>query len=148
MTSKEILQTFFTENALLQLATVAGGQPWLCNVYFVVDEENNIYWTSARKRRHSKEILDNPIAAATIVHDDEKKQAVQITGKAYEVDLADVERIDKLYSDKFGYKDRLAEIRENLPGGRAYWILKPDTIELWDEVNFPDSPKQPIDLSS
>lgn len=140
-----LLRQFFTENTLMQLATVADGQPWLCNVYFVTDEEDNIYWTSARgKRRHSKEITNNPLAAATIVHDSKRKQAVQITGKAYEVSLNDAKRVDELYSAKYGDKNRLTEVMADLPDGRAYWVLKPETIELWDEVNFPNSPKQRV----
>lgn len=147
MDPKTLLQQFFTENTLLHLATIsADGQPWICNVYFVTDEESNIYWTSARKRRHSKEIQANPLTAGTIVHDSKSKQAVQVAGRAYEVSLDDAERIDKLYSAKFGDKDRLTEIKANLPDGRAYWVLKPHTIELWDEVNFPDNPKQSIPL--
>ncbi len=130
----------------MQLATIRDGRPWICNVYFVSDDSNNIYWTSARIRRHSKEIIDNPLVAATIVHNDISKQAVQITGKAYEVGLSEVEQIDQLYSAKFGYKDRLSEVKANLPGGRAYWVLKPENIYLWDEVNFPDSPKQEVKL--
>lgn len=137
-----ILQRYFSENKLMQLATVSGGQPWLCNVYFVTDENSNIYWTSARSRRHSKEVSDNPVVAATIVHDDDKKQALQITGKAFEVALDDVERVDLLYSSKFGVKDRLIEVKANLPEGRAYYVLKPESIFFWDEVHFPDSPKQ------
>lgn len=145
MHPKEILKQIFDENTLMQLATVADGQPWLCNLYFVTDDDNHIYWTSARaKRRHSGEISKNPLAAATIVHDEAKKQAVQITGKAYEVPLDDAERVDKLYSAKYGSKDRLAEVKADLPEGRAYWVLKPETIELWDEVNFPDAPKQEV----
>lgn len=146
MNKDQILTEFFTKNSLMQLATVRDGQPWLCNVYFVTDKDNNIYWTSARIRRHSKEINDNPIVAATIVHDATKKQAVQITGKAYEVDHDAVEQIDALYSEKFGKKDRLTEIKANLPDGRAYWVLKPEAIFLWDEVNFPEQPKQEVEL--
>lgn len=146
LTPVEILKQFFTEGKLMQLATVADGQPWVCNVYFVTDENNNIYWTSAKKRRHSQEILANPMAAATIVYDEKKKQAVQLIGKAYEVSLDEVEKVDKLYSDKFGYKDRLTEIRENKPDGRAYWVLKPEVIELFDELNFPDEPKQKVNI--
>ena len=148
MDLQKLLTQYFEENTLLQLATVSDGQPWLCNVYFVADEDNNIYWTSARaKRRHSKEITANPLAAGTIVHDDKKKQAVQITGKAYEVPLDDAGRVDKLYSAKYGDKDRLAEVLTDLPEGRAYWVLKPEMIELWDEVNFPDTPKQEVTLN-
>ncbi len=147
MDLNKLLQTYFTENHLMQLATVnAEGQPWLCNVYFVTDEQNNIYWTSARKRQHSKEILANPTAAVTIVHNDKDKQALQITGKAYEVPLEDAARVDALYSAKYGNKDRLTEVMEDLPEGRAYWVVKPDSIFFWDEVNFPDSPKQEVTL--
>lgn len=144
MDLETLLKQYFEENKLMQLATVSDGQPWLCNVYFVNDEDNNIYWTSARSRRHSKELNSNPIVAATIVHDNDKKQAVQITGRAMEVALEDAERVDHLYSNKFGEKDRLIEVKANLPDGRAYYMLKPETIFFWDEVNFPDSPKQQI----
>jgi uncharacterized protein YhbP (UPF0306 family) len=143
MDKKTLLTEYFTKNTLMQLATVgSGGQPWLCNVYFVTDEQNNIYWTSARKQQHSKEIIANPASAITIVHDPENKQALQITGKASEVPLADTERVDALYNAKFGYKDRLTEVKADLPEGRAYWVVKPDSIFFWDEVNFPDTPKQ------
>lgn len=144
MDLETLLKQYFEENKLMQLATVSDGQPWLCNVYFVNDEDNNIYWTSARSRRHSKELNSNPIVAATIVHDNDKKQALQITGRAIEVALEDAERVDHLYSNKFGEKDRLIEVKANLPDGRAYYMLKPETIFFWDEVNFPDSPKQQI----
>lgn len=142
MNLDKLLPQYFSENKLMQLATVLNGQPWLCNVYFVSDEDNNIYWTSARSRRHSKEVSSNPIVAATIVHDNDKKQALQITGKAFEISLDDAERVDHLYSQKFGDKDRLTEIKSNLPEGRAYYVLKPESIFFWDEVYFPDSPKQ------
>jgi uncharacterized protein YhbP (UPF0306 family) len=142
MDLKQLLKEYFEKNRLMQLATVADGQPWLCNVYFVTDEHNNIYWTSARVRRHSKEIISNPVVAATIVHNDEKKQALQITGKAFEVAIDDARKVDALYSAKFGLKDRLTEVLADLPEGRAYWVLKPNTISFWDEINFPDAPKQ------
>lgn len=139
----ELLQEYFDKNTLMQLATVSNGNPWLCNVYFVTDEDNNIYWSSLKSRRHSKEILNNPLSACTIVHNGEKKQALQITGKSYMISLEDSERVDNLYSKKFGEKPtRLEEVRENLPEGRAYWVLKPETISFWDEVSFPDQPKQ------
>ena len=143
MDLQKLLQEYFINNKLMQLATIGeDGKPWLCNVYFVTDENNNIYWTSARKRRHSKEILSNQNAAVTIVHDPENKQALQITGQATEVPLGDSARVDALYSAKFGEKDRLTEIMSDLPEGRAYWVVKPDSIFFWDEVNFPNTPKQ------
>ena len=94
MDLQQLLQKYFTDNKLMQLATVGtDGKPWLCNVYFVTDENNNVYWTSARSRQHSKEIHGNPNAAVTIVHDPERKQALQITGQAAEVPLEDADPI-------------------------------------------------------
>lgn len=131
----------------MQLATVKNGKPWICTVYFVADENNNLYWTSGRSRQHSLEILGDPKAAATIVKDTEKKQALQIAGEAFEVEDEDLERVHKLYQDKFGPKDYdLEEIKQHSPEGRAYWVLKPTTIMFWDEVNFPKQPKQELDL--
>ncbi len=145
MNPKDILKEFLSANKLMQLATVGENGPWICNVYFVADEEGNLYWTSARSRQHSKEILNNPKAAATVVHDSEHKQAVQIVGEAFEVALDDVERVNQLYGNKFGDKpERLQEVLANTPEGRAYWMLKPQIVSLWDEVNFPNAPKQDI----
>lgn len=143
MDLNQLLQEYFTSNKLMQLATIgADGKPWLCNVYFVTDEDSNIYWTSARSRQHSKEIHCNSAVAVTIVHDGERKQALQITGEAAEVPLEDAERVDALYGAKHGVKDRMTEIKANLPEGRCYWVVKPTKIFFWDEVNFPDQPKQ------
>lgn len=145
MDLKKLLEEGLKSNKLMQLATISQGQPWLCNVYYVSDINNCIYWSSARVRRHSVEIKANSKVAATIVQDEDKKQALQITGEAFEVPFSDVERVNKLYGDKFGDKpSRLQEILADKPEGRAYWVLKPKTITLWDEVNFPNSPKQEV----
>jgi uncharacterized protein YhbP (UPF0306 family) len=147
MELQQLLREYFENSKLMQLATVNDGQPWVCNVFFVTDEDNNIYWTSAKVRRHSKDIISNSITAATIVRSENKKQALQITGKSYEVTLEDAERVNKLYGNKFGQKQsRLEEVLANTPDGRAYYVLRPKTIFFWDEVNFPDAPKQQFEL--
>jgi len=139
MNLDNLLQEYLTDNTLMQLATLGeDGQPWLCSVYFVHDEDDNLYWTSARsKRRHSREIKGDERVAVTIVQDDVKKQALQITGIASEVSFDDAERVDKLYSAKYGDKGRLADVLADLPEGRAFWKVEPTTISFWDEVNFP-----------
>lgn len=147
MDLRKLIEDYYTGCKAMQLATVSGGQPWLCTVYFATDEELTIYWTSAKSRRHSQEIKANPKVAVTVVKDTERKQALQITGMAYEVNEDDLDRVNALYGAKFGDKpERLAEIRAGDPNGRAYWICKPISISLWDEVNFPNKPKQEFPL--
>lgn len=147
MNKEEILKQFLSENKLMQLATQSEGKLWVCNLYFVVGKNLNIYWTSARNRRHSMEVEANPIVAATIVNDEDKKQAVQIAGKAYRITPEESQYAHETYGNKLGQKDsRMDEVNEDTKQSRAYWVLKPDYFELWDEVNYPDEPKQRIEI--
>ncbi len=140
---KDLIQQYLAENKHMQLATVHDGQPWICTVYFVADDDFNLYWMSARERQHSVEIASDSKVAVTVVRDTERKQALQMIGNAYEVADEELERANELYQSKFGAKDyNLDEIKEHKPTGRAYWVFKPTEISLWDEVNFPDTPKQ------
>lgn len=132
----------------MQLATVSNGQPWVCTVYFVADADFNLYWTSGRSRRHSLEILEDATSAVTVVKDIERKQALQITGQSFEVDNDSLERVHELYQSKFGAKDyNLEEMKQRTTEGRSYWVFKPTELSFWDEVNFPDAPKQRLTLN-
>lgn len=149
MDLQELAKKYLSENKHMQLATMHDGSPWICTVYFVHDENYNLYWMSARERQHSVDITNNSNTAITIVRDIERKQALQIVGAAHEVGDAELERVDTLYQNKFGSKDYdLNEIMKHNSTGRAYWVFKPITISFWDEVNFPDSPKQHLDIST
>jgi len=149
MDLQALITTYLTENKHMQLATVAAGQPWLCTVYFVADKDNNLYWTSSRDRQHSIEILASSKAAVTVVRDTERKQALQIVGEAFEVADDDLERVHTLYTAKFGPKDySIEDMKKHEPKGRAYWVFKPSAISFWDEVNFPNAPKQQYPLAS
>lgn len=140
---KELIKEYFDNKKDMQLATVADGQPWICTVYFVYDDDFNIYWTSGRSRQHSLEILKDPKAAVTIVRDTVGKQALQIIGNANEVADNEIERVHGLYQARYGKKEYdLEEMKKRNPEGRSYWMFKPKEILLWDEVNFPDAPKQ------
>jgi uncharacterized protein YhbP (UPF0306 family) len=143
MDLKVLITEYLAGNKHMQLATVKDGQPWLCTVYFVADDDFNLYWTSGRSRQHSLEILSDSKAAVTVVRDAERKQALQMVGNAYEVGGSDLDRVHGLYIDKFEPKDHdLNEMKKRGPEGRAYWVFKPTAISIWDEVNFPDSPKK------
>lgn len=142
-----LVKEYLADNKHMQLATVSDGSPWICTVYFVADDDFNLYWMSARERQHSVEISNDSKAAITVVRDTERKQALQLTGNAHEVADDDLERVNELYQSKFGPKDyNLGEIKQHQPTGRAFWVFKPKTVSLWDEVNFPDSPKRKLEL--
>lgn len=148
MDLKQLITDYLKDNKHMQLATVKDGQPWICTVYFAADENFDLYWTSGRSRQHSLEILGESKAAVTVVRDTERKQALQIVGNAYEVSDYQLEKAHQLYTAKFGPKDYdLEEMKQRTQDGRSYWVFKPTEISLWDEVNFPDSPKQKFVVS-
>ena len=148
MDLKQLAKEYLDNIKHMQLATVDGGKPWICTVYFVADDDMSLYWTSGRDRQHSKEILADPKAAVTIVKDADKKQALQMSGEAHEVLDADLDKVHKLYQSKFGHKDYdLDEMRKHQPEGRSYWFFIPSIVLFWDEVNFPNSPKQEYPLT-
>jgi len=143
-----LIEQYLKDNTHMQLATVKDGQPWICTVYFAADNDFSLYWMSARERQHSVEIKNDSKVAVTVVRDTERKQALQIVGEAYEVSDDELVYVHNLYQNKFGIKDyNLDEIKEHKLTGRAYWVCRPTKISLWDEVNFPDSPKQLLELS-
>lgn len=103
----------------------------------------NLYWVSTRNRQHSLEIVDDSRVAVTVVKDMARKQALQIVGHAFEVDKDDFDSAHMSYTAKFGLNPFTVEsMAERPPTGPAYWVLRPTTISLWDEVNFPGEPKQ------
>lgn len=118
---EELIKQYLTEKKDMQLATIADGKPWICTVYFVYDDDFNLYWTSGRSRQHSIEILKDPQTAVTVVRDNKRKQALQITGNAYEVADDDLERVHALYQSKYGKKDYdLEEMKQHIADGRSY----------------------------
>ena len=145
MNLQKLAKEYFDTSKLIQLATIKNGQPWICSVYFVTDDDFNLYWISARERQHSQEIMSDPNIAVTVVKDAERKQALQIIGQAHEVSDEELKIVHDLYTAKFGNNDYdLDEIKKHLPQGRAYWVFKPTKMSFWDEVNFPDAPKQQV----
>lgn len=129
------------ETRVMQLATVDGNQPWICTVWFVADDDLNLYWLSFPTRRHSQEIDKNAkVAAAIVIKDDMPTIGLQIEGKAVVVtEAAEVKKIMEKYVKKFHegelFYDRF------LAGSNKHVLyrLEPRVIALIDDAQFPDA---------
>ena len=152
MNAKKLYGDYLKEVKLMQLATVKGDKPWLCNVWYVMDEEDNVYWISRDTRKHSEDIHDNPNVACTfhkwfdggLLND--KGQAVIISGTAARLSGEECRRPYALYSERF---PRMPEFQSlelflNDESHHTFYKLTPEKIVWWDEVNFPDDSKQVI----
>ncbi|CAN5639154.1 hypothetical protein BH23PAT1_BH23PAT1_2900 [soil metagenome] len=140
MDLQELITKYMRQGHMMQLATVAADQPWCCSVYYVVDEDCNIYWASIPDRRHSKEIaMHGNVAGAIPIQfaKGEKVIGLQVEGTASMVDSpGEIKQIAKKYASKF---DRTMQWVEEFSSGQTkhkLYRLKPKLIVLFDEQNF------------
>lgn len=151
MDIKKLYKNHLQKIKLMQLATCADNQPWLCNVWFVADGQDNIYWISRETRRHSQEITKNSHIACTF-HESfneglgEKGQALVISGTAEKLTAKDIETAYNLYANRYLKLLEMQSLENSIndTGVHKFYKCTPQEIIWWDEVNFPDQPKQVV----
>ena len=130
----------------MQLATVSDNQPWICTVYFVEDDNLNLYWLSLPARRHSLEIAGhNRIAVAVPIKHDNPVVGIQAEGEAEAVaDREVIADVMRRYVQKYQAGQ---QFYDNFVAGRNKHVLfrfKPASYVLFDEVNFPEDGRQEL----
>jgi uncharacterized protein YhbP (UPF0306 family) len=148
MEANELLKTYLEQEHKLQLATAVDGQPWSCTVYFVADEDWNLYWASLPTRRHSREIKQNPKVAAAIAIKGvigEKVIGIQIEGTAQELrpGMYDREVVER-YAARFGRDESWVSDFINGKTEHQLYKLTSRGIDLFDEENFPGGQRQKV----
>ena len=145
MKAEYLIRKYLREKQTAQVATLSGNQPWISTVYYVTDDDCNLYWTSQTHRRHSREIHNHSKAAAAIAvkFPGHPVIGLQIEGDAELIeDAKELAEPMKLYIDKFNEtKDFYNEVLEGKSSHKLY-RLRPRLIVLFDEENFPDNPRQ------
>jgi uncharacterized protein YhbP (UPF0306 family) len=152
MDAIELANKYLGERYTLQLATVSEAGPWICTVYFVADDERNLYWASLPSRRHSRDIKVKPSVAAAVVVQNVIGQPVigiQVEGTAEEMKPRDYNReIVQKYAQKFRRDEQWIE--DFMAGKTEHRLYKltPASMYLFDEVNFPGGQRQVIETSA
>lgn len=131
----------------MQLATVRDGSPWVCTVYFVVDSELNFFWLSTPERRHSQELTHDPRAAIAVVI----KEPLPVIGVQTEglvelvTDTSKVHEIASQYAKKYdGAGEKFYDRFVAGVNKHQLYRFTPKYLQLFDEMNFPDSPIRKI----
>ncbi len=139
MTPAQLSKQYLQEARLMQLATVSAKGPWICTVYYVVDDQYNFYWLSKPSRRHSREVAEHAgVAVAVAVKPDKPVIGIQAEGRAAIVrDAAVVRSVMDRYIEK--YADG-RDFYDNFVAGtnqHELYTFSPERLVLFDEVNFP-----------
>ena len=144
----ELIRSYLPRGRMMQIATVADGQPWICTVYYVEDDDMNLYWLSLPTRRHSQEIAkNNKIAVAVPVKFDKPVVGIQAEGTAEAVaDKAVIAAVMQRYVERYNSGQ---QFYDNFVAGKNQHVLfkfTPASYVLFDEVNFPDDGRREVAL--
>jgi len=142
--TQELVKNYLQQGRLMQVASVSGDQPWVCTVYYVSDEQHNLYWLSLPTRRHSQEIAKHAhVAAAIVVKDDQPVIGLQIEGEANIA--ADARTVSKVMKRYVAIYDSGRDFYDNFMAGtnqHQLYRIKPHLFVLFDELNFHEAPRQ------
>ncbi len=144
---EQLIRDYLGKTRMMQLATCAGAQPWVCTLYYAYDSDWNIYWISLSTRRHSQEIMENPKVAGTIAFSQEPypKDCVQglcFEGVAELLSGAEEEKASKLYIKQLKRETTLLEDVRSGKNPHKFYRIKPTKFVLLDSVHFPDESRQ------
>lgn len=122
----------------MQVATSTDSQPWIANVFFVVDKKLNFYWLSLPNRRHSRELTHNNNAAIAIaIKHDKPVIGVQAEGVVREVkSVALMSRIMPRYIKKYGAGQQFVSLVRKGASQHRLYMFEPTSLQLFDELNY------------
>lgn len=144
---QKLAQDILNNGYFLSLATLDDDGLWVSDLFYVADNEWNIYWLSARDTRHSKAIVQNSRVAGTITISTtprDPSEALQIAGHAEVVKKELSEEISKLFLQKRG-KEKKPEADGD--AGQAWYKLVPTKIRLSHQETF-ELEKQDVEIKN
>lgn len=82
---KTLISQYLSTQKLMSMATFAD-EPWIANLYYVHDDELNLYFLSKSWREHSKAVIKNPIVTVSIADSHQPiyapQKGIQLLGSA------------------------------------------------------------------
>jgi uncharacterized protein YhbP (UPF0306 family) len=144
MQESDLIKIYLREGRVMQIATSIDSRPWVCTVYFVPDEQHNLYWLSLPARRHSLEIAKNNKIAIAIAVKFDKNPIIGIQSEGSVAVVGDEETVKKVlpaYVEKYGNGKDFVELFKAGKNQHSLYKFTPVKYFLFDEVNFSDGQK-------
>lgn len=145
---KKLIKEYLKEAKMMQLATVNNGKPWVCNVWFAVDNDLNIYWFSSTTRRHSIDVSKDPHVAAAIClphTPSDPARGIQLEGVAEMItDPKDMAKATRYYIGRIFSVKQVKFYINSLEKPHKFYKITPNKFVLFDTVNFPDDSRQEL----
>lgn len=139
----------------LMTISTFGNEPWPAIVYFLHDQDLNLYFVSHPDDYHSKNIEINPKVACTIYDSTQpnwaQKKGIQLNGTVEVVNnLAKVTQMVKLWNKIIAKEEGVRFKPEQLlkAGSSRVYKVKPHMIKFFNEELYPDDKGNVLTLNS
>ncbi|MDX6269288.1 MAG: hypothetical protein QOD28_511 [Acidobacteriota bacterium] len=151
---RELVLEYLRSGKVLHLASLSNDTMWMCHVWYAVGGgPEEIIFTSNKSRRHSRDIRNNSVVAGGVVAIDleelgQKVRGLSFEGRAEETTGDAMERAYNLYAKRWPQVKKMftaKQIRSDATDMRMYRVQLTRVV-LFDEVNFPDNPRQELFL--
>jgi uncharacterized protein YhbP (UPF0306 family) len=149
---EDLVKEYLPTKKVMQLATSADDQPYVCNIHYYSDEDFNFYWRSTLARKHSQDIGKNPKVSVTILAhentpDENYVVGITVVGTAELLGKEIDGQIGDAYCTKLGLRPELLTDIANGKDAHRFYKLKPTKIVLFDNKNFPENPRRELSLT-
>lgn len=144
---KEMVRSLLLEENTFTLATLGDdGRPYICPLFYVADDDLQIYWVSSADSLHSLHLGVRDKVSASVYHATSRWQEIrglQMLGSARPVeDSAVNKQVRNLYAERFhlGQILRLALLKSSLYEFHPEWIRYIDNRRHFGfkfELKFP-----------
>ena len=142
--NKQKLFKYLKSQNLMALATYSRSI-WICTVYYVIDNDFNLYFVTSRKTKHGKMIEKNPRVACSIFDSHQKnkdyKVGAQVRGRvtiprnAEKVKWA--LKIWNLHNPGLAHIINFKNMKEKVISAKIYKIT-PDRIQFFNQKLYGD----------
>lgn len=150
MDTKQEIYNYLQTQILMGLSTFGDSNslPWPAIVYFIVDEDLNLYFISSKKAKHCQNIYENPKVTCTVFDSSQKnaggKIGIQYSGQAEEVNSKEkvewmIERWNHHIAGKDGWRPAPTELLGE--GTSRVYQVAPVKIKFFNTKEFKKGPK-------
>lgn len=112
------IKLILNEQTLLNIASTNSSRPWLATVFFVSDDDLNLYFMSGRSSIHSTDYKENPVAAITIA--DPKSYFGKVYGLQAEGTMELCKNITTIIKMGAAYVKKFPQSKEEFINPEAY----------------------------
>lgn len=151
---RQNIHNFLSSHGIMTLATTHKDQPWVCTVYYAVDDNLNLIILTDPNSRHGKEMLSNPKVAFSVFDSSQTnsspvKIGIQGSGEIKLIKgLKQNAKALLLWHKANPGKEKdipLSEIIKTASDSRMF-IITPKTIKHFNKSLYPKTKYQSITL--